>query len=110
MKTSELKQIIREEIAKLKQEAILPANQPPQKTQGSANFAKIAFELNVDLEDFNLAISDIKAGEDPLSLSLPKKNAFVLLVANLIKTNQDTLVQAFANELKKLEVKPTVPA
>ena len=102
MKPSELKQLIIEEINNiLKEEA--PAEK--EKVQGSANFAKIAGELKVDLPVFNSAISDIKSGKDPLSLNIAKKNAFVLLVANLIKTNQDNLVQAFANELKKLEIK-----
>jgi len=100
MKTLELKQIIREEINN-----ILKEETPAEKVQGSANFAKIAGELKVDLPVFNSAISDIKAGKDPLSLNIAKKNIFVLLVANLIKTNQDNLVQTFANELKKLEVK-----
>jgi len=101
MKTSELKQLIREEINNILKEEN-PAEK--EKVQGSANFAKIAGELGVEAPILKTAVDNIKKGDDPLSLGVNYKNALVLLVANLIKTNKDNLVQAFANELKKLEV------
>ena len=99
MKTSELKQIIREEINSiLKEEA--PAEK--EKVQGSADFSKIASGLNVELKDLVGTINYVKQGAN---LNIKQNKILADLMINLIKTGNDALVQDFANQLKKLEVK-----
>ena len=101
MKTSELKQLIKEEITKALQEA------PPtekEKVQGSADFKDVAKSLGVDPQELLTIVNKIKQGEN---ITTNKNYLLTLatLVINMIKTNNDTVVQNFANQVKKLEVK-----
>jgi hypothetical protein len=101
MKKSQLQQIIKEEITKALQEAP-PAEK--EKVQGSADFKDVAKSLNVDSQELLTIVNKIKQGED---ITVNKKYLLTLatLVINMIKTNNDTAVQNFANQVKKLEVK-----
>jgi len=99
MKKSELKQLIKEEINNILKEEI-----PPEKVQGSADFTKISKSLNMNPSEFSGIINKIKQGVD---VTNNKKYLITLatLVINMIKTNNDAIVQDFANQVKKLEVK-----
>jgi hypothetical protein len=99
MKKSELKQLIREEINN-----ILKEETPPEKVQGSADFTKVAKSLNIDPPVLSGIVNKIKQGENITN----NKNyllTLATLVINMIKTNNDAIVQDFANQVKKLEVK-----
>jgi hypothetical protein len=99
MKKSQLKQLIKEEINN-----ILKEENTPEKVQGSADFTKVAKSLNVNPSEFSGIVNKIKQGVDVTS----NKNYLITLatlVINMIKTNNDTIVQDFANQVKKLEVK-----
>ena len=99
MKKSQLKQLIKEEINN-----ILKEENTPEKVQGSADFTKVAKSLNVNPSEFSGIVNKIKQGVDVTS----NKNYLITLatlVINMIKTNNDTAVQNFANQVKKLEVK-----
>jgi len=97
MKVSELKQLIKEEINNTLKEV-----NPPEKVQGSADFSKVASGLNIGLKDLIAVINYVKQG----TTLNPKQNKILAdLMINLIKTGNDSLVQDFANQVKKLEVK-----
>ena len=104
MKTSELKQIIREEIAKLKQEAILPANQPPQKIQGAILNIELLKKLAPDIIPTNIqgAITAIKTNK---SLTPAYNKTLAELMIAMIKTSDDGLLAKIFQNLKQMEVK-----
>jgi len=99
MKKSLLKNLIKEEIIN-----VLKENTPAEKekVQGSADFSKIASGLNIELKDLVGTINYVKQGAN---LNAKQNKILADLMINLIKTGNDALVQDFANQLKKLEVK-----
>jgi hypothetical protein len=99
MKKSQLQQIIREEINNVLREEE-PAEK--EKVQGSADFSKIASGLSIELKDLIAVINYVKQGAN---LNAKQNKILADLMINLIKTGNDSLVQDFANQVKKLEVK-----
>jgi hypothetical protein len=99
MKKSQLQQIIREEINNVLREET-PAEK--EKVQGSADFSKIASGLGIELKDLVAVINYVKQGAN---LNVKQNKILADLMINLIKTGNDSLVQDFANQVKKLEVK-----
>ena len=99
MKRQQLKQLIKEEIFNA-----LKKQSPTEKEtiQGSADFSKVASGLNIDVKILMSVINKVKQGAN----LLPAQNKILAdLMINLIKTGNDALVQDFANQVKKLEVK-----
>jgi len=96
MKKSQLQQIIKEEIY-----SILKENEK-ETIQGSANFTKVASGLGVELKDLMSVINYVKQGTN---LNFKQNKILADLMIKLIKTGDDSLVQDFANQVKKLEVK-----
>ncbi len=99
MKKSQLQQIIREEINNVLREET-PAEK--EAIQGSANFAAVASGLGVELKDLTNVINYVKQGTN---LNFKQNKILADLMIKLIKTGDDSLVQDFANQVKKLEVK-----
>lgn len=104
MKKELLKKIIKEEIAKLKQEATLPANQPPQKIQGATLNIELLKKLAPNITPTNIqgAITAIKTNR----LLTPAHNKTLAeLMTAMIKTSDDSLLGKIFQNLKQIEAK-----
>lgn len=111
MKKEILKQIIREEIAKLKTEVTLPANQaksttnqPPQKIQGAVLNIELLKKLSPDTNPTNItsAITAIKTNK---SLTPIQNKTLADLMVSMIKTSDDALLNKIFQNFKSMEVK-----
>lgn len=104
MKKELLKNIIREEIAKLKQEATLPANQPQQKVQGSTLNIELLKQLAPNIPPTNIqnAITAIKGNK---SLIPAQNKTLADLMVAMIKTSDDSLLNKIFQNFKQMEVK-----
>lgn len=99
MKKSQLKQLVKEEILNVLEDQFSTGK---ETVQGSADFSKVASGLDIDVKILMGVINKVKQG---INL-LPSQNKILAdLMINLIKTGNDALVQDFANQVKKLEVK-----
>lgn len=104
MKKELLKNIIREEIAKLKQEATLPANQPQQKVQGATLNIELLKQLAPNIPPTNIqnAITAIKGNK---SLIPAQNKTLADLMVAMIKTSDDSLLNKIFQNFKQMEVK-----
>ena len=100
MKAQEFRKLIREEVKKTLNEATAPA--PAQKVAGSADFTAVAKTLGVNPQQLTSAITLVKQNK---ALNNAQNKILADLVINMIKTQNDKIVQDFANQVKKLEVK-----
>ena len=104
MKKELLKKIIKEEITKMKQEATLPANQPPQKIQGATLNIELLKKLAPNITPTNIqgAITAIKTNK----LLTPAHNKTLAeLMTAMIKTSDDSLLGKIFQNLKQIEAK-----
>jgi hypothetical protein len=111
MKKEILRQIIKEEIAKLKQEVTLPANQskattnqPPQKIQGAVLNIELLKRLSPDTNPTNImgAITAVKTNK---SLTPVQNKTLADLMISMIKTSDDSLLNKIFQNFKSMEVK-----
>ena len=106
MKKSELKKLIKEEIAKIQQETTLPANQPKpdpkQKLQGATLNLNLFKELapNVSPQSIQTAVGLVKQNKN-----LPAVSNKVLadLMIVMIKTSDDSLLGKVFQNLKNMQ-------
>ena len=120
MKKSQFKQLVKEEIRIILKEAEPATTQPPttkptagaekpaagkpadKKVAGSADFTAVAKTLGVNPQQLTSAITLVKQNK---ALNNAQNKILADLVINMIKTQNDKIVQDFANQVKKLEVK-----
>ena len=104
MKKELLKKIIKEEIAKLKQEATLPANQPQQKIQGATLNMNLLKQLAPNVNPSNLQSSISSVKQNKMLTAIQNKTLADLMIA-MIKTSDDALLNKIFQNFKSMEVK-----
>ena len=107
MNKSMFKHIIREKVKTMLAEAApapaAPAGKAPaEKVGGSADFSAVAKTLGLNPQQITSAVNLVKQGK---ALNAAQNKILADLVINMVKTSNDKLVQDFANQVKKLEVK-----
>ena len=109
MKKELLKKIIKEEIAKLKQEATLPANQPSskptnQKIQGATLNIELLKQLapNIPPTNIQAAVTAVKGNK---SLIPAQNKTLADLMIAMIKTSDDALLSKIFQNFKSIEIK-----
>lgn len=100
MKKELLKKIIKEEIAKLQQEA----NVAPEKIQGATLNLKLLKQLNLNIDQNTLqtAINAIKGNK---ALSMQQNKIMADLMISMIKTSDDALLTQIFQNFKQIEAK-----
>lgn len=73
-----------------------------EKVEGSVNLAPIAKTLGIDPSKLNTVITSVKKGD---ALNPAQNKILADLVTNLIKTENDKLIQDFAVQVKKFKIK-----
>lgn len=111
MKKEILRQIIKEEITKLKQEVTLPANQakattnqPPQKIQGAILNIELLKRLSPDINPTSI-VNAITAVKTNKSLTPIQNKTLADLMISMIKTSDDSLLNKIFQNFKSMEVK-----